>query len=75
MSTDAQLADAAAPAGVSLHAVPRIRRTHIALFVKDPYSSAPWYEDVLGIPVAARGPPRVFLSFGPKPTATSLHPP
>lgn len=45
---------------------PRIRRTHIALFVKDPFASAPWYEDVLGMQVTARGAQWVFLSFGSK---------
>ncbi|MBL0422921.1 VOC family protein [Ramlibacter sp. AW1] len=45
---------------------PRIRRTHIALFVKDPFASAPWYEDVLGMQVTATGPHWVFLSFGQK---------
>src|SRR5687768_17045580 len=45
---------------------PRIRRTHIALFVKDPFASAPWYEDVLGMQVTARGEKWVFLSFGQK---------
>lgn len=45
---------------------PRIRRTHIALFVKDPFASAPWYEDVLGMEVTARGEQWVFLSFGTK---------
>ena len=47
-------------------AAPRIRRTHIALFVKDPFASAPWYEDVLGMQVTARGAQWVFLSFGTK---------
>ena len=45
---------------------PRIRRTHIALFVKDPFASAPWYEDVLGMQVTATGEKWVFLSFGKK---------
>ncbi len=45
---------------------PRIRRTHIALFVRDPFASAPWYEDVLGMQETARGPEWVFLSFGKK---------
>lgn len=45
---------------------PRIRRTHIALFVKDPFASAPWYVDVLGMQETARGPKWVFLSFGRK---------
>jgi catechol-2,3-dioxygenase len=46
--------------------VPRIRRTHLALFVKDPFASASWYEDVLGMIVTARGTRWVFLSFGKK---------
>jgi len=45
---------------------PRIRRTHLALFVKDPFASAPWYEDVLGMQVTATGQRWVFLSFGQK---------
>lgn len=45
---------------------PRIRRTHLALFVKDPFASAPWYEDVLGMQEVARGERWVFLSFGKK---------
>lgn len=45
---------------------PRIHRTHLALFVKDPFASAPWYEDVLGMQVTARGERWVFLSFGKK---------
>jgi len=45
---------------------PRIRRTHLALFVKDPFASASWYEEVLGMQVTARGARWVFLSFGQK---------
>lgn len=45
---------------------PRIRRTHIALFVKNPFESAPWYEEVLGMTETARGEQWVFLSFGQK---------
>jgi len=45
---------------------PRVRRTHLALFVKDPFASAPWYEDVLNMQVTARGERWVFLSFGTK---------
>ncbi len=45
---------------------PRIRRTHLALFVKDPFASAPWYEDILNMQVTARGERWVFLSFGEK---------
>lgn len=45
---------------------PRVVRTHLSLFVRDPEASAPWYEDVLGMEVTARGPQWVFLSFGKK---------
>lgn len=45
---------------------PRIRRTHLALFVKDPFASAPWYEEILNMQVTARGERWVFLSFGEK---------
>jgi catechol-2,3-dioxygenase len=47
-------------------AKPRIRRTHLALFVKNPFTSASWYEDVLDMKVTARGERWVFLSFGKK---------
>ena len=45
---------------------PRIKRTHIALFVRNPFESAPWYEDVLGMTETARGERWVFLTFGQK---------
>jgi catechol 2,3-dioxygenase len=45
---------------------PRIRRTHIALFVRDPFASAAWYETVLGMTETARDDENVFLSFGTK---------
>lgn len=45
---------------------PRIRRTHIALYVRDPFTAAGWYEEVLGMQVTARGERWVFLSFGTK---------
>ena len=45
---------------------PRIRRTHLALFVKDPAASALWYEDVLGMKITASGKHGAFLSFGQK---------
>ncbi|WP_205754805.1 VOC family protein [Azoarcus sp. DD4] len=45
---------------------PRVRRTHLALFVKNPFESAGWYEDVLGMKVTGRGEQWVFLSFGKK---------
>ena len=57
----------ATPAATAATAIkPRIRRTHLALFVKDPHGSAPWYEDVLGMTVTARAERWVFLSFGKK---------
>lgn len=45
---------------------PLIVRTHIALFVKDPFQSAAWYEDILNMQETARGEKWVFLSFGKK---------
>jgi catechol-2,3-dioxygenase len=45
---------------------PRIRRTHLSLFVRNPETSARWYEDVLGMEVTGRGPQWVFLSYGRK---------
>ncbi|MFF2654946.1 VOC family protein [Streptomyces sp. NPDC058045] len=45
---------------------PRVRRTHLSLFVRDPEASAAWYVDVLGMEITARGPQWVFLSFGVK---------
>lgn len=45
---------------------PRIRRTHIALFVRDPFASCTWYQDVLGMEETARGEQWVFMSFGTK---------
>lgn len=45
---------------------PRVRRTHLSLFVTDPFASAPWYERVLGMQETARGEKWVFLSFGEK---------
>ncbi|MFI0370582.1 VOC family protein [Actinomadura sp. 1N219] len=45
---------------------PRVRRTHLSLFVRDPEASAAWYEDVLGMEVTARTPDWVFMSFGVK---------
>jgi len=51
---------------VSEHVKPRIVRTHLSLFVRDPEVSAQWYADVLDMKVTARGPRWVFLSFGRK---------
>ena len=46
--------------------LPRIRRTHLSLFVTDPFASAPWYERVLGMQETARSDKWVFMSFGQK---------
>lgn len=51
---------------MSEHVKPRIVRTHLSLFVRDPEASAKWYADVLDMKVTARGPQWVFLSFGRK---------
>lgn len=45
---------------------PAVRRTHLALFVRDPFASAAWYQDVLGMHETARDTDGVFLSFGTK---------
>jgi catechol-2,3-dioxygenase len=45
---------------------PRIRRTHVALYVRDPDASGRWYADVLGMQEVAREPRWVFMSFGQK---------
>ena len=45
---------------------PRIRRTHLSLFVADPFTSASWYERILGMEETARGERWVFMSFGQK---------
>lgn len=47
-------------------AVPRVRRTHLSLFVRDPHELADWYCDILGMEVTARADQWVFLSFGVK---------
>ncbi len=51
---------------MSAHVKPRIVRTHLSLFVRDPEASAQWFADVLDMKVTARGPQWVFLSFGRK---------
>ena len=51
---------------MSDHVKPRIIRTHLSLFVRDPEASAEWFADVLDMKVTARGPQWVFLSFGRK---------
>ncbi len=45
---------------------PKIRRTHLSLFVTDPFASAVWYERILGMQETARGEKWVFMSFGQK---------
>jgi catechol-2,3-dioxygenase len=45
---------------------PRIRRTHLALFVQDPFTACKWYEDILDMKETARGDKWVFMSFGTK---------
>jgi catechol 2,3-dioxygenase len=51
---------------MSEHVKPRIVRTHLSLFVRDPEASANWFADILDMKVTARGPQWVFLSFGRK---------
>ncbi len=46
--------------------VPRIKRTHLSLYVRDPDRSGRWCTEVLGMTEAARGPKWVFMSFGQK---------
>lgn len=50
----------------SINVKPRILRTHLALYVKDPLASARWYEDILDMEITAREERWVFLSFGKK---------
>lgn len=45
---------------------PRVARTHVALYVRDPAASARWYAEVLGMEEVAREPRWVFMSFGQK---------
>jgi catechol 2,3-dioxygenase len=45
---------------------PNVKRTHIALYVRDPIASGQWYEEVLGMEETARGEHWVFMSFGTK---------
>lgn len=45
---------------------PRIARTHVALYVRDPVLSGQWYAEVLGMEEVAREPRWLFLSFGQK---------
>lgn len=46
--------------------VPRVKRTHLSLYVRDPEASGRWYAEVLGMKEAARDPRWVFMSFGQK---------
>lgn len=50
----------------TLDVKPRIYRTHLALYVKDPFATAGWYKDVLNMVETARSDKWVFLSFGKK---------
>ena len=45
---------------------PRVQRTHVALYVRDPVVSGRWYADVLGMEQVAAEPRWVFMSFGQK---------
>ncbi|CAE6812752.1 hypothetical protein R75465_05470 [Paraburkholderia aspalathi] len=45
---------------------PRVQRTHLSLFVRDPDLSGRWYAEVLGMTETARGEQWVFMSFGKK---------
>ncbi len=45
---------------------PRIKRTHLALFVRDPFASSKWYQEILGMEETARGESWAFMSFGKK---------
>lgn len=60
-----QRADRANADGLPLPA-PRVRRTHISLFVRDPDLSGRWYAEVLDMTETARDEQWVFMSFGKK---------
>lgn len=45
---------------------PRVQRTHVALYVRDPVRSGRWYAEVLGMEEVACEPRWTFLSFGQK---------
>jgi catechol 2,3-dioxygenase len=45
---------------------PVIKRTHLALFVRDPDASGKWYGEVLGMEETARDAHWVFMSWGTK---------
>ncbi|GLU31955.1 VOC family protein [Trinickia caryophylli] len=60
-----RLANEASAKGLPLPA-PRIRRTHLSLWVRDPDRSGRWYAEVLGMTETARDDQWVFMSFGRK---------
>jgi catechol 2,3-dioxygenase len=45
---------------------PRVQRTHVALYVRDPVASGRWYAEVLGMEQVASEPRWTFMSFGLK---------
>ena len=45
---------------------PRVARTHVALYVRNPVISGSWYAEVLGMQEVAREARWVFMSFGKK---------
>ncbi|MEO8296984.1 MAG: VOC family protein [Burkholderiales bacterium] len=45
---------------------PRVQRTHVALYVRDPQASGLWYAEVLGMEQVASEPRWTFMSFGQK---------
>jgi catechol 2,3-dioxygenase len=45
---------------------PRVVRTHVALYVRDPVASGRWYAEVLGMEEVVSEPRWVFMSFGQK---------
>lgn len=60
-----QRAAAANASGAPLP-TPRVQRTHLSLFVRDPDLSGRWYAEVLGMTETARDEQWVFMSFGKK---------
>ncbi|WP_175849084.1 VOC family protein [Burkholderia cenocepacia] len=60
-----QCAEHANASGLPLP-TPRVQRTHLSLFVRDPVRSSIWYADVLGMTETARDAQWVFMSFGQK---------
>ena len=45
---------------------PRVLRTHVAIYVRDPQASGRWYGEVLGMEQVASEPRWTFMSFGQK---------